>query len=113
MGASKAGRQALKHDDIAQALLAGYASDPRALCVSQGYLPSREAIVEILGLVLDLMYPGYFARELERACRGSGRSLGAQGRARDRELPVLRPGAQQRRDGIGNGPEGRVLAPRA
>jgi serine O-acetyltransferase len=62
MGASKAGRQALKHDDIAQALLAGYASDPRALCVSQGYLPSREAIVEILGLVLDLMYPGYFGR---------------------------------------------------
>ena len=62
MGASNAGRQTLKHDDIAQALLAGYASDPRALCVSQRYLPSREAIVEILGLVLDLMYPGYFGR---------------------------------------------------
>jgi serine O-acetyltransferase len=30
--------------------------------VTQRYLPSREAIVEILGLVLDLMYPGYFGR---------------------------------------------------
>ena len=57
-----AGRQAAQHSTIAQALLALYASDPRALCVSQRYLPSREAIVEILGLVLDLMYPGYFGR---------------------------------------------------
>ncbi len=30
--------------------------------MTQRYLPSREAIVEILGLVLDLMYPGYFGR---------------------------------------------------
>jgi len=83
MGASKAGRQALKHDDIAQALLAGYASDPRALCVSQGYLPSREAIVEILGLVLDLMYPGYFGRrEIENClCYGRERSSAATGSA--------------------------------
>jgi len=50
--------------EVAAALLAGYAADPRALYVGQRYLPSREAIVEILRLVLDLMYPGYFgARE--------------------------------------------------
>jgi serine O-acetyltransferase len=30
--------------------------------VSRQYLPSREAIVEILESVLDLMYPGYFGR---------------------------------------------------
>jgi serine O-acetyltransferase len=47
-------------DEIAKGLLDSYAEDPRALCVSQRYLPSREAIVDILGLVLDLMYPGYF-----------------------------------------------------
>ena len=41
-------------------MLDSYAEDPRALCVTQRYLPSREAIVEILRLVLDLMYPGYF-----------------------------------------------------
>jgi serine O-acetyltransferase len=49
---------------VAAALLAGYAADPRALYVGQRFLPSRQAIVEILRLVLDLMYPGYFgARE--------------------------------------------------
>jgi len=45
---------------VAAALLAGYKADPRALYVGQRYLPSRQAIVEILRLVLDLMYPGYF-----------------------------------------------------
>jgi len=46
--------------EVAAALLAGYAADPRALYLGQRYLPSRQAIVEILQLVLDLMYPGYF-----------------------------------------------------
>src|ERR1700683_65041 len=36
--------------------------DTRARRISQRYLPSREAIVEILESVLDLMYPGYFGR---------------------------------------------------
>jgi serine O-acetyltransferase len=45
---------------VAAALLAGYAADPRAVYVGQRYLPSRQAIVEILRLALDLMYPGYF-----------------------------------------------------
>jgi serine O-acetyltransferase len=51
---------ASKVDPVADALLSGYAADPRALYVAHRYLPSREAIVEILGMVLDLMYPGYF-----------------------------------------------------
>jgi serine O-acetyltransferase len=50
------------HDAVAEALLESYVADPRALRVAQRYLPSRDAIVEILGLVLDLMYPGYFGR---------------------------------------------------
>jgi serine O-acetyltransferase len=48
--------------DLTQRLLAAYKADPRALCVGQRYLPSREAIVSILETVLDLMYPGYFGR---------------------------------------------------
>ena len=36
--------------------------DERARRISHRYLPSREAIVEILESVLDLMYPGYFGR---------------------------------------------------
>ena len=47
---------------LAAELLASYAADERARHISQRYLPSREAIVEIVELVLDLMYPGYFGR---------------------------------------------------
>ena len=43
-------------------LLASYLGDERAQRISRRYLPSREAIVEILECVLDLMYPGYFGR---------------------------------------------------
>ncbi len=43
-------------------LLDSYKSDERARRIAQRYLPSREAIVEILESVLDLMYPGYFGR---------------------------------------------------
>lgn len=50
------------HAAVAGALLESYSADPRALFIAQRYLPSREAIVEILELVLDLMYPGYFGR---------------------------------------------------
>ena len=47
---------------LAQELLSSYVSDVRARRISRRYLPSREAIVEILQLLLDLMYPGYFGR---------------------------------------------------
>ena len=49
-------------ETLAGELLAGYLSDDRARRLSHRYLPSREAIVEILDAVLDLMYPGYFGR---------------------------------------------------
>ena len=49
-------------DDLAGKLLDSYLSDDRARRISHRYLPSREAIVEILEAVLDLMYPGYFGR---------------------------------------------------
>ena len=43
-------------------LLDSYLGDERARRIAHRYLPSREAIVEILEAVLDLMYPGYFGR---------------------------------------------------
>jgi serine O-acetyltransferase len=49
-------------DDVTGALLASYLGDERARRISQRYLPSRDASVEILEGVLDLMYPGYFGR---------------------------------------------------
>src|SRR5882757_9193014 len=42
--------------------LDSYLGDERARRISHRYLPSREAIVDILESVLDLMYPGYFGR---------------------------------------------------
>ncbi len=51
-----------KRHRLTDELLASYLADARALSVSRRYLPSREAIVEILEMVLDLMYPGYFGR---------------------------------------------------
>jgi serine O-acetyltransferase len=50
-------------EDLAGELLHSYMSDERARRISHRYLPSREAIVEILEAVLDLMYPGYFGRQ--------------------------------------------------
>ena len=49
-------------EDLTDEFLAGYLGDERARRISHRYLPSREAIVEILESVLDLMYPGYFGR---------------------------------------------------
>ena len=49
-------------EELAGEFLGSYMSDERARRISHRYLPSREAIVEILESVLDLMYPGYFGR---------------------------------------------------
>lgn len=40
-----------------------YQSDPRTQCIDRAYLPSREAIVEICELLLELTYPGFFGRK--------------------------------------------------
>ena len=49
-------------NSVSDQLLDSYRSDVRAQRISHRYLPSREAIVEILEAVIDLMYPGYFGR---------------------------------------------------
>jgi serine O-acetyltransferase len=50
-------------DQLTADLLDSYRGDVRARRISLRYLPSREAIVEILAAVLDLMYPGFFGRK--------------------------------------------------
>jgi len=49
--------QATAREKLTGELLGSYLQDERARRISQRYLPSREAIVEILESVLDLMYP--------------------------------------------------------
>src|ERR1700677_1592124 len=57
---------AMEH--LSRELLDSYLGDERARRIARRYLPSREAIAEILQGVLDLMYPGYFGRgDLDRA----------------------------------------------
>ena len=49
-------------EELTAEFLDSYLGDERARRISHRYLPSREAIVDILESVLDLMYPGYFGR---------------------------------------------------
>jgi serine O-acetyltransferase len=56
----KSASSTLEH--LSGELVASYLGDERARRISRRYLPSREAIEEILLGVLDLMYPGYFGR---------------------------------------------------
>jgi serine O-acetyltransferase len=55
--------QATAREKLIGELLGSYLGDERARRISQRYLPSHGAIVEILESVLDLMYPGYFGRQ--------------------------------------------------
>ena len=55
--------QASALERLSEDLLESYLGDERARRISRRYLPSREAIAEILEGVLDLMYPGYFGRQ--------------------------------------------------
>ena len=71
-------------EELTQELLGSYLGDERGRRIAHGYLPSREAIVEILTSVLDLMYPGYFGRQdlnadnLELARRAHAGRVGAE-----------------------------------
>ena len=44
-------------------LLESYHSDPRLQYLNRHYLPSREGILEVLRLCLELLYPGYHGRK--------------------------------------------------
>ncbi|MBX7193623.1 MAG: serine acetyltransferase [Sandaracinaceae bacterium] len=48
--------------ETVDALLLSYRSDGRAQHVNKRFLPSREEIVEILHLLFEVLFPGYFGR---------------------------------------------------
>lgn len=48
---------------LVDAMLVSYRSDPRGHHVGKRFLPSRDEILEITGLLLELFYPGYFGRQ--------------------------------------------------
>jgi len=48
---------------LVEGMLASYRGDPRAQHVNRRFLPSRDEILEIVKLLLELFYPGYFGRQ--------------------------------------------------
>jgi len=48
---------------VVDALLESYRADPRAQHINKRFIPSREEIVEIVRLLLQLFYPGYHGRQ--------------------------------------------------
>ncbi len=48
---------------LVDAMLASYENDSRAHHIDRRYLPSREEIIALLRLLLQLFYPGYFGRQ--------------------------------------------------
>ena len=48
---------------LVDAMLASYRSDARAHHINKRFLPSRDEAIEIVALLLQLFYPGYFGRQ--------------------------------------------------
>ena len=49
--------------ELVDALLASYRSDARGHHINRRFLPSRDEIIEIVELLLQLLYPGYYGRQ--------------------------------------------------
>ena len=48
---------------LVDGMLASYRRDPRAQHVNRRFLPSRDEILEIVKLLLEVFYPGYYGRQ--------------------------------------------------
>ena len=51
-------------EDLAGDVLASYEAEPRTRHIDAGPLPSRSRAIELLEMLRDLVFPGYFARHL-------------------------------------------------
>lgn len=49
--------------ELVNSLVSSYRGDHRAHHINRRFLPSREEIIEIVSLLLQLMYPGYHGRQ--------------------------------------------------
>jgi serine O-acetyltransferase len=50
-------------DGLVEAMIASYRGDARGQHINKKYMPSREAIVEVIHLLLAVFYPGYHGRQ--------------------------------------------------
>jgi serine O-acetyltransferase len=49
--------------ELVEGLIESYRSEPRAHHINRRFLPSRDEIIEIIELLLQLIYPGYYGRQ--------------------------------------------------
>jgi len=49
-------------DDLVKAIAKSYAEEPRTKNIDAGTLPSRDAVIEIIHLLQELLFPGYFGK---------------------------------------------------
>jgi serine O-acetyltransferase len=57
------GNNAAGLSNLVDALVQSYRADPRAHHINRRFLPSRDEIIEIVELLLQLAYPGYYGRQ--------------------------------------------------
>ncbi|MDE2295734.1 MAG: serine acetyltransferase [Gammaproteobacteria bacterium] len=101
---------------VTEALSRAFRDDPRAVCVSKHYLPSRAAIVEILKTILDLLYPGYFGprgSDHENLGMRIEEILARLAPMLEREIEQCLCYGRERDAGDGEAPPGGECAPRA
>jgi serine O-acetyltransferase len=60
--------------EITEAIVATYTECSRTSHLGHKPLPSREAVVEILTDLLDILYPGYWRRQNLHIGTGAGRT---------------------------------------
>ncbi len=48
---------------LVDAFLKSYRDDPRAQFINKRYIPSRDEIIAVMRLLLELFYPGYYGRQ--------------------------------------------------
>jgi serine O-acetyltransferase len=48
---------------LVQAIVTSYQAEPQTRHIDAGHLPNREAIVELIKLIRELLFPGYFGKQ--------------------------------------------------
>src|SRR5579875_84919 len=56
-------RESQPVEPLVQAMIASYQAEPRTRHIDAGHLPNRDAVIEIIKLIRELVFPGYFGKQ--------------------------------------------------
>ncbi len=48
---------------LVQAIVASYQADPKTRHIDAGHLPSRDAVIDLVKLIREILFPGYFGKQ--------------------------------------------------